>query len=333
MKKWSFGKKFLVFLIVGFIVLFGYRKFFAEPDYQNDKESYSKNKILNLEVSGVIMNGKKFLKNLKKYKKDKNIKAIVIDINSPGGAVGPSQEIYYEITRAKNETKKPVICVSTGLMASGGYYSALACDKIVVAPGAMVGSIGVIMEFANLQRLYDWAKVERYSLKSGKFKDSGAEYRPMRDDEKELFQNMIDEVYMQFKSTVMTARNLDEATVSAFADGRVMTGATAVKNKFADQEGTFEDAIRLAAQMANLGDDYQVVKPSKDKENLWDLVMSGGDDEDELNSVDGVSKISSLNAGPRGTQDLVKSIVSGLTSGALHPELLNRPLYLMPGYL
>ena len=153
-------------------------------DRGEKKMIISKNGILQLELEGVIMNGKKFLKNLKKYREDKNVKAILVVIDSPGGSVGPSQEIYTELLRTRTEFKLPVICVSNGLVASGAYYSAAACDKLVVAKGALVGSIGVIMSFANLEKLYDWAKVTRYSITSGKFKDSGAEYRAMRSDEK-----------------------------------------------------------------------------------------------------------------------------------------------------
>ena len=263
MDKWSFRKKFVVGLVLLFVG-YGVFKYFTNKNDDTEK-SFSKNEILHLELHGVIMNGKKFLANLKKYRKDDSVKAIVIDINSPGGAVGPSQEIYFEILRAKTETKKPVICVSTGLMASGGYYAALACDKIIVAPGALVGSIGVIMEFANLEELYGWAKIKRYTITSGKFKDSGSEYRPMRDDERALFQDMIDEVYAQFRDTVATARNMEKADVTAIADGRVMTGASAVKYKLADAEGTFEDAVRIAAAEAKLGDDYRLFRPKKDK--------------------------------------------------------------------
>ncbi len=307
----------MISLFVGFFALVAVRYFMkdnAVDDYDGDV-SVSKNQILNLEINGVIMNGKSFLKKLKKYKKDPAVKAIVIDINSPGGAVGPSQEIYYEIIRAKKETKKPIICVSTGLIASGGYYAALACDKILVAPGAMIGSIGVIMEFANLEKLYEWAKVQRYTITSGKFKDSGSEYRPMREDERLLFQNMIDEVYAQFKNTVMTSRELSEQVVSQYADGRVMTGATAVKLKFADAEGTFEDAVRMAATMAKLGDDYKLVKPSKTKENWWETLFDNRD-EDELNTVARSPLFST----------------SGLVKNVFKTGLLNQPLYMMPGY-
>lgn len=322
MKPWSFRKKFvfgLVVVIVGLLVYRGYKSMSGE-----NSRSLTKNEILHLELHGVIMNGKKFLSSLKKYSKEDSIKAIVIDINSPGGAVGPSQEIYYEILRVKAETHKPVVCVSTGLIASGGYYSALACDKIIVAPGTMIGSIGVIMEFANLEKLYDWAHISRYTIKSGKFKDSGAEYRAMRDDEKQLFQDMINEVYAQFRDTVVESRKLSVETVNAYADGRVMTGAKAVELKFADSIGMFEDAVKIAARDAGLGEDYKVFKPHKDKPGILDLLsMGGGDDDDDLNSLSeikgmlGASKISSIKE---------------LTQMFLKTKYLNQPLYLMPGY-
>ncbi len=125
------------------------------------------------------------------------------------------QEIYHEIKKVRDELKEACdLRDNRSDGESGAYYSAVACDKIVVAPGALVGSIGVIMEFANIEKLYDWAKISRFSITSGKFKDSGAEYRAMREDEKALFQSMIDEVYAQFKTTVMKERNLKEDVVT-----------------------------------------------------------------------------------------------------------------------
>lgn len=329
MKQWSFGKKFFSGLLILVIGLIGYRIWSGKSE--DDSRIISKNEILHLEINGVIMNGKKFLSALKKYKKNDSIKAVVIEINSPGGAVGPSQEIYYEILRFKKETKKPVICVSTGLIASGGYYAALACDQIIVAPGTMIGSIGVIMEFANLEGLYDFAKVKRYTIKSGKFKDSGSEYRAMRDDEQELFQNMIDEVYDQFRKAVSEARNLPIDFVSQYADGRVMTGATAVKFKFADTVGTFEDALRMAAQKAKLGDDYHVIKPRRAKNSffdlgIFDLILDDQEDEDDLNSFSEVSDLKSKIKSAVGAESIAQTIQT-----VFKTKYLNQPLYLMPG--
>lgn len=324
MKPWSFRKKFVAGLLIIFIGLVVYRSY---KTYQDDENArLSKNEILSLEINGVIMNGKKFLHSLKKFSKDDTVKAIVIDVNSPGGAVGPSQEIYYEILRAKKETKKPVICVTTGLMASGGYYAALACDKIVVAPGAMVGSIGVIMEFANLERLYDWAKIQRYTITSGKFKDSGSEYRPMRDDERALFQEMITEVYNQFRSVVAKERKLSLEAVSQYADGRVMTGAKAVEINFADVEGTYEDAVKIAARAAGLKEgDYKIFKPKREKLSFWDIVDFGDDEDDDLNSIASVRSLVGSKVTSEGVaKELVKSV--------LKTKYLNQPLFLMPGY-
>lgn len=319
MKKSFFAKVVvvaLVFLALGFFLKKGGAYFSAEDD--DVKINVAKNSILQMELSGVIMNGKRFIKNLNKYKKDKNIKAIIININSPGGSVGPSQEIYAEIKRAREETKKPIICVTTGIMASGAYYSAVACDKIVAAPGALVGSIGVIMEFANLEKLYDWAKISRFTITSGKFKDSGNEFRPMRDDEKDLFQNMITEVYQQFRTTVKEARKLDDKVMDQYADGRVFTGTTAVKMGFADQEGMLEDAVKLAAAEANLGDDFEVIEIPKRKKSILDFGDTSEDD-----PVNSLSELKGL----LGDQAIGQSVEK-----VFRMKYLNQPMMILPGF-
>ena len=321
MKNSPFKK--IVILILVFIGIGSIIKWSTSLFGDGEKHVSSKNTILHLEMNGVIMNGKKFLKNLERYKDESKVKAILISINSPGGAVGPSQEIYNEIKRVRDEGKKPVICVSTGVIASGAFYSAMGCNKLVVAPGALVGSIGVIMEFANLEKLYDWAKVSRYSITSGKFKDSGAEYRGMRDDEKALFQDMINEVYAQFRNTVKTERKLSDEVVNEYADGRVFTGTKAVNLGFADKEGFFQDAVKLAAEEAKLGDDYDVFEIPKKKMSIFDL--GGGETEDEVNSLTDLA-------------DQLKSKVGigASTEAALkyvfRANMLNQPLYMMPGY-
>jgi protease-4 len=282
----------------------------------------AKNSILQLDLEGVIMNGKKFMKKLKKYKNEDKVKAIVININSPGGAVGPSQEIYAAIKAVKEETKKPIICSSSGLLASGAYYSAVACDKIVVAPGALVGSIGVIMEFANLEKLYEWAKVSRFSINSGKFKDSGAEYRSMRPDEKALFQDLINDVYGQFKQAVVEGRKLTPEVVSQYADGRVMTGKQAVQLGFADSLGTLDDAIKVAAETANLGTDYKLFEVPKKRPSIWDLIEQQEDD--DLNSIDEIAHFVSKNTGDKGVENSIRKV--------FRAQYLNQPMLIMPGF-
>ncbi len=282
----------------------------------------SKNSILQLDLEGVIMNGKKFLKKLKKYKDEDKIKAIVININSPGGAVGPSQELYAAVKALKEETKKPVICSSSGLLASGAYYTAVACDKIVVAPGALVGSIGVIMEFANLEKLYDWAKISRFSINSGKFKDSGAEYRAMRPDEKALFQDLINDVYSQFKQAVVDGRKMKDEVVSQYADGRVMTGKQAVALGFADQLGTLDDAIKVAAEAAHLGTDYKLFEAPKKKPSFWDLLEQ--QDEDDLNSAEEAARYLTKFSSDKGMEASLRKV--------LRVQGLNQPMLIMPGF-
>lgn len=318
--KGSFFKKlviiFLVFVGIGALLKMS-GDFFGEAE----KRVTAKNTILRLDMNGVILNGRKFLKNLKKYKDDDKVKAILISINSPGGAVGPSQEIFAEIKRVREELKKPVICVTTGVMASGAYYAAVACDKIVVAPGALVGSIGVIMEFANIEKLYDWAKISRFSITSGKFKDSGAEYRAMREDERALFQSMIDEVYSQFKTAVATERKLKDDVVSEYADGRVFTGATAVKLGFADTVGFYEDAVKLAAETAKLGDNYDVFEIPKKRVSIFDLGDS--DREDDINSLSEYADVLKGKAFGGNMEEALKFV--------LRTKFLNQPLMILPG--
>ncbi|WP_413558103.1 signal peptide peptidase SppA [Bdellovibrio sp. HCB209] len=327
-QKNGFFKKLIIIILV-FIGIGAVLKAGSGMFGEQEKKLSAKNTILQLEMNGVILNGKRFLKNLKKYSDDNRVKAIVININSPGGSVGPSQEIFHHIKKVREELKKPIVCVTTGVMASGAYYSAIACDKIVVAPGALVGSIGVIMEFANLEKLYDWAKVSRYSITSGKFKDSGAEYRAMRADEKELFQSMINEVYAQFRGAVAKERNLKDDVVSQYADGRVFTGSTAVKVGFADQEGFLDDAIKLAADLAKLGKDYDVFEVPKKKMSIFDF--GDKDAEDDLNSLAEYADIL------KGKAAVAAGINPGVNmEGAvkylLRAQYLNQPLYLMPGY-
>lgn len=294
----------LIIVFIGFALLLraGGRGFRSGAD----DGAAPKNAILHLELDGVILNGKRFLGHIEKYADDQNIKAVVVSIDSPGGAVGPSQEINAALNRLRKDRKIPVICTTSGVMASGAYYSAVACDQIVVSAGALVGSIGVIMEFVNLEKLYDWAKISRSSITSGKFKDSGAEYRPMREDERALFQDLINEVYQQFKVAVHEGRpQLKEDVLTEYADGRVFTGAKAVELGFADVVGGFKDAVKIAADKAGLDEkDYELFKPPRPRRNLFD--WSGGD-VDPVNSV------------TKAAQKLLKL------------ELANRPLYLMPG--
>ena len=209
----------------------------------------SQSSVLVLDIEGVIISSHKFLKTLRNYIEKDSIKAVVVRVNSPGGAVGPSQAIYRELVKVREKFKKPIIISVEALAASGAYYISVGADKIVTQPGTIMGSIGVIMNFANLEQLYKWAKIERYALKTGKYKDVGADYKSMSEEEKTYLQSLLNEVLKQFKDAIVKGRNLDPSLVNQNADGRVFTGETAVKLGFADKVGNFSDAIELAEEL------------------------------------------------------------------------------------
>ncbi|MEK6555500.1 MAG: signal peptide peptidase SppA [Bdellovibrionota bacterium] len=265
-----------------------------------------KKSILSLEIDGIIMDSDDFVEALRKYAKEDEIKGVLIRVNSPGGVVGPSQEMYAEIKRVRDVLKKPVVVSMGGLAASGAYYASVGATKILTNPGTMVGSIGVIMEFANLEKLYDWAKIKRYTIKTGAYKDSGAEYREMRDDERLLFQQMADEVLGQFKAAIAEGRKMDPAKVTQYADGRVFTGETAVKLGFADEIGTFQDAIRTVGQLSGIGEEPELFEPPKKRPSLSEIFA------EIATNLKGFG-------------------VEGTINQMLRPELLGRPLFLMPG--
>lgn len=273
-------------------------------DFPKDKK-VKESSILHMKLEGIILDPQEFLNNLKKYSKDEDIKGVLLQVNSPGGVVGPSQEIYHELKRVRTELKKPVYVSTTGMAASGAYYAAVAADKIYTNEGSLMGSIGVIMEFANLEKLYDWMKIQRHVIKTGKYKDSGAEYRPMREDEKQLFRSMAFEILNQFKAAIVEGRKLTPELVTQYADGRVFTGETAVKIGFADKIGTFEDARRAIGQMAGLGADPDLFEPPGKRPSIREI----------LSEVRSPVKIELP------TQLLLKS------------QLWGQPLYLLPSAL
>ncbi|OFZ81186.1 MAG: hypothetical protein A2583_05280 [Bdellovibrionales bacterium RIFOXYD1_FULL_53_11] len=230
-----------------------------------------------VDIAGVILDSKKVLRKLEKYEEDTSVKAVVVRLNSPGGAVAPSQEIYQAVRRYK----KPIVASMASVAASGAYYIAAGAKKVYANPGTITGSIGVIMEFANLQRLYDWAKIQRFAIKTGKYKDSGAEYREMTGEEKALMQAMVDDVLVQFKKAVVEGRKLTMEKVTAIADGRIMSGVQAKAHKLVDEVGSLQDAIDEAAKMANIKGKPKVVYADKSKRKWWMSLFddASGDDD------------------------------------------------------
>jgi protease-4 len=197
---------------------------------------------------------------IKKYGEDKNIKAIVLDINSPGGSVAAVEEIYTMIKRIKDKYKKPFVAHFGDVAASGGLYVAMACDKIISDAGTLTGSIGVIFSTTEGEALFKKIGLKPNVIKSGKFKDIGSFSREMTKDEKELLQNMINDIYDGFVGIVAQGRKLDKDKVKEFADGRIFTGNQAKQIGLIDRIGDLYDAIDEAGVMSGLGKNPSFVK-------------------------------------------------------------------------
>ena len=226
-------------------------------------EIVEKPAILALDLDGIIVDTRDIVESLRKYRTEGRIKGVLLRINSPGGVVGPSQELWAELKRTREEFKKPVVAFCSAVAASGAYYAAVGADKIVTTPGCLIGSIGALMEFVNLGKLYDWAKIDRYAITTGKFKDAGAEYQPLTGEQRAVFQDLLNDVLAQFKAAIVEGRHMKPEFLDQYADGRVFTGSQAVKWGFADSVGTWDDARRTLGQMAGLGDDPQAFKVKK----------------------------------------------------------------------
>ncbi|HSA78842.1 MAG TPA: signal peptide peptidase SppA [Nitrospirota bacterium] len=219
-------------------------------------------RVAMVKIEGILISSEHVVEELNDYADDSSVKAIVIRIDSPGGGVVVSQEIYNAVKNAKKEGKKIIVSMGS-VAASGGYYVAAAADKIVANPGTLTGSIGVKMEFANLEKLLEKIGVKGMVVKAGEFKDIGSPYRDMTAQEKKLLQDVIDDVHNQFIKAVAEGRNLPEADVRAIADGRIFTGQQALALKLVDQMGDLADSIRLAGSLAGIKGKPRVVEKRK----------------------------------------------------------------------
>jgi protease-4 len=212
-----------------------------------------------VEVTGPILSSKQVIENIKKFREDDAIKAIVIRVDSPGGGVGPSQEIFTELMRTR--PVKTLVASMGSVAASGGYYVAAGAQAIVASPGTITGSIGVIMEHVNLTELVGKIGISPVVIKSGEFKDLGSVFRELTDAERQLLQQLVDELHLQFVSDAARARNMSTEAMAEIADGRVYTGQTALDLKLIDRMGNLEDAVALAAELAELDEDPVPVYP------------------------------------------------------------------------
>lgn len=216
-----------------------------------------------IEIVGAIADSKTVLEQLKRFRELEAVKAIVLRIDSPGGGVGASQEIYREIQRTVAE--KHVVASMGAVAASGGYYVSAACDGIVANPGTITGSIGVIMGYTNFEELLRKIGLTPVVIKSGAYKDVGSPMRPMTEEEEALLQELIGNIHGQFVTAIAEGRNMDMVAVADLADGRLFTGETALELGLVDRLGNFEDALAWAGELGGIEGDVETVYPEKER--------------------------------------------------------------------
>lgn len=226
-----------------------------------------------LQIEGAIDDSRDVNAELRRLREMPWVKAIVVRIDSPGGAVAPTQEIFEEILR--NKKKKPFIASMGSTAASGGYYIASACDKILANAGTLTGSIGVIMQLTNVEELMKKVGVKGLNVKSGANKDLGSPFQPLSPEGRRILQALVDDVHNQFVVAVAQSRGMDEAVVRRLADGRIYSGAQARELGLIDQIGTLEDAIEMAAKRAGITAEPAVYYSRPEQEKWWERFFMG----------------------------------------------------------
>jgi protease-4 len=236
-----------------------------------DDEDLRGEKVAVIEVNGPIVDARPTLESLKHFREEAAVKAMVLRIDSPGGGVGPSQEIYAEVL--KTRAVKPVVASMGAVAASGGYYIAAATDGIVANPGTVTGSIGVIMGYTNFGQLLERIGLTPVVIKSGTFKDTGSPTREMTAQEKALLQGVIDDMHQQFVTAIAEGRKMPIEKVAALADGRIYSGKQAQTKGLVDKLGNFEDAVDWAGQLGGISGRIETVYEEEDAFKLLRYLM------------------------------------------------------------
>lgn len=242
----------------------------------DDRQFVDKPGIGLVEVKGMILDSRETVRQLRHFLKKDDIKAVVLRVDSPGGVVAPSQEIYDEVR--KFAAKKKIVVSMGSLAASGGYYISAPATLIYANPGTITASIGVIIKLSNIEALMDKIGIKATVIKTGKFKDSGSPVRELTKEDRAMFQSVIDSTHNQFVKAVASGRKLPEDEVRRIADGRVLSGEQALALGLVDRLGTLQDAIEEAGRLAGIKGEPEVILPPKRKLNYLDL-LSGGVEE------------------------------------------------------
>ncbi len=234
-------------------------------------------KVAVVPIEGEILEARETVDLLHRYASNDNVKAIVVRINSPGGAIAPSQEIYAAILKIR-AGGKPVVASMDSVAASGGYYIAAACDPILANSGTITGSIGVVLQWFDMKELVRWAKLKPETITSGALKDAGSPYRELTGPERQYFQGIVTQLHSQFVRDVAAGRKnrMKPEEVARIADGRIFTGEQAVALKLVDEVGTMDDAVRRAGKLGGIEGDPARLWPRRREANLLDLLSSEG---------------------------------------------------------
>ena len=233
----------------------------------------SGDKIAVVDIDGVIVSPKTTVRDLKKFADDDSVKAIILHLNTPGGGVAASEEIYQEVKRIRDEKKKRIVASIETVGASGGYYIASATNKIYADQGSVVGSIGAIMDWVNYGDLMRWAKLKETVIKSGEFKDTGDPSRDLTPAERDYLQEIITNMRNQFVQAVADGRGMKYADIDGIANGRIWTGQQALALKLIDQIADFESAVKDTAKAVGIKGEPALVRPEKERHTVLDLIF------------------------------------------------------------
>jgi protease-4 len=264
------GGAFFLFVLAVFTLV--YLTLHAGTDQASLRSTFGE-KIGVVELDGVILDPGSVVPQLKKFADDDSIKAIILHVNSPGGGVAASEEIYREVKRIRDEKHKRIVASIESVGASGAYYVSSATNKIYADNGSIVGSIGVIAQWVNYGDLLRWAKLKDITMKAGEFKDTGSPTRDMTPAEQAYLQSLIDNMHIQFIRAVADGRKAKFEDIKAIADGKVWTGEQALSMKLIDQVGDFEAAVDDTAKSVGISGKPVLVHPEKDRKTLLDLLF------------------------------------------------------------
>jgi protease-4 len=278
MKKSRSGQAllFLAFLVAGFVVVVVMLTVLGGSDEETGDWTEvlgSGNKVGVIQIEGTLMSSDTVLKQLRKFRKKSSIKAIVLRINSPGGAVAPAQEIYREIEKVKK--KKPVVASMETVGASAAYYIASNTNRIVCSQGTITGSIGVIMMLPQIQKVIERIGVDVNVIKAGKYKDIGSAVRPLTEEERKILETFAAQIHEQFISDVAAGRKgkIERDKLVSIADGSFFTGERAKELGLVDSIGNFYDAVKIAAELGGIKGEAELVYPKKKWDSWLDMVL------------------------------------------------------------